>query len=281
MATYKIAGLLVQTLFSHANVESEFVCYLVPKTSVVDIVIRVCNQSEMALPSSILAIDDDEYKTTVIDGETCCFIYRRNLYIPYSRLSINPENKKATISICVGKIDEISMLPRKEIRFAVMHPFFHYLFSRRLFPLHSCGLTLGGRGIVISGASGSGKSTIGRILTARYGAEYLGEDINACSTDGRIFGMPFSRVNNNREAQVATVVFLGDKLTRMDWETLRSELLASEFALRGNRSCMETATCLAKCLTESARCYMISRLGLTKEETASIVYDLALGRKEL
>lgn len=281
MATYKIAGLVVRTLFSHASVEDEFAEYSVPEGGRVDVVVEIVEATRQTIPAALTMVAEDEFKSIATKGDEFYFIYREDWHILFSRLSVDATTGLATISICVDRGVSIAEIPRWAIRSAIMYPFFACLISNGIFPLHSCGLSLDGRGILVSGTSGSGKSTIGKILVERHGAKYLGEDANACLKDGRFLGMPFSRIINNAESRVNAVFFLGNKTGRLDQADIADNLMKSDFAIRGLRASVDTAASVAKCFSICNRCFMISRSGQTEEETASLVYDLAFGRKEL
>lgn len=281
MVTYKIAGLVVRTLFSHASVEDEFAEYSVPEVERADVVVEIVDETQLNIPSTLTMVAKDEFKSIATKGDECYFIYRKDWHILFSRLSVDAMTGLATISICVDRDESIAEIPRWAIRSAIMYPFFACLISNGTFPLHSCGLSLDGKGILVSGTSGSGKSTIGKILVERHGAKYIGEDVNACLKDGYFSGMPFSRINNNAVSCVNAVFFLGNKMGRLDQAEIADNLMKSEFGICGLRASVDTATSVAKCFSMCNRCFMISRSGQTEEETASLVYDLAFGRKEL
>ena len=281
MATYKIAGLVVRTLFSHVSVEDEFAEYSVPEVGRVDVVVEIVEETRQNIPAALTMVAEDEFKSIATKGDEYYFIYREGWHILFSRLSVDALTGSATISICVDRGKSIAEIPRWAIRSAIMYPFFAYLISNGIFPLHSCGLSLDGRGILVSGTSGSGKSTIGKILVERYGAKYLGEDVNACLKDGHFSGMPFSRIINNAESCVHAVFFLGNKTGRLSQADIADNLMKSDFAIRGLRASVDTVVSVAKCFSTCKRCFMISRKGQTEDETASLVYDLAFGRKEL
>jgi len=279
MATYKIAGFIVRTLFSHASVEREFAAYEIPEPGYADVTVGIKEVGDPGAPTIPQPVEHDPYKAIASDGEGCYFVYKKSRHIAFSVLSFRQGLDRAVISIYLDNEENLADVPRYEIRNAIMHPFFECLFEKERFPLHSCGLSLAGRGILISGASGSGKSSIGKVLVAKYGAEYVGEDINVCSVDGCFWGTPFSHINNNKTASQDVVVFLGETTKRLGLPELKEELLASEFATRGLFSCRHAAERVAAFIADRANCFMVSRSGQTEEETASLVYGLAFGRE--
>lgn len=281
MATYKIAGFIVRTLFSHASIEREFAAYEILEAGSADVAVEIKGLGGAGVPTIPQPVEHDSYKAIASDGEGCYFVYKQSRHVAFSVLSSRQGIGRAVISIYLDNEENLSDVPRYEIRNAIMHPFFEYLFTKERFPLHSCGLSLEGKGILISGASGSGKSSIGKVLVAEYGAEYVGEDINVCSVDGRFWGTPFSHINNNKTASQDVVIFLGEKVKRLGLSELKEEILESEFATKGLISCGYAAEKVAACIAGRASCFMISRSGQTEEETASLVYDLAFGREVL
>lgn len=281
MATYKIAGLIVRTLFKHNGIEQEFAGYSVPETNDVDVIVELMNRTHVQIPANLKAVRQDCFKDVLTDGESYYFIYRQNRRVVSSKLVPSVANGPVMVEIYVNGSSKFSDIPSLEIRFAIMHPFFVYLLSRGLFPLHSCGLSLKGKGVLISGRSGSGKSSIGKILVDRHGATYLGDDINACRTDGLFFAMPFSRVNNNFEATADAVIFLGSEASRLRQEDIVSQLVGSEFGMPWANTSTETAKAVAGYLAAHAKCFMISRRGQLEDETASLVLKLVFGKELL
>lgn len=281
MVAYKIAGSVIRTMFRHENVEHEFAAYLTEDAESVDIEVKVVRQSCVRIPEQGHVVSQDKYKTIVIENGVSDFIYRQNNHVLCSRLSDAGRDGTAQISIVIDDEVDVQKLGKIELRFAIMDPLFAYLWSKGIFPLHSCGLSLGGTGVLISGASGSGKSSIGRILVQRYGAKYIGDDVNACSSDAHVWGLPFSRINNSNECVVRSVVFLGDRTARLSEEDIVDELMSSEFAVASVSGCVETARRVASCFARCGRCFMVSRFGQTEEETAEFVHSVATGKNEL
>lgn len=80
-----------------------------------------------------------------------------------------------------------------------VYPFDEVIFLARLARgrgvlVHSCGLSMGGRGILFLGTSGAGKSTTARLWKARGGVTILSDDRIAIRRDGegyRIHGTPW------------------------------------------------------------------------------------------
>ena len=278
VATYKIAGLIVRTLFKHNGIEQEFVGYSVPEMDAVDVIVEMVDRAHMQTPANLRTIRQDSFKDVSTDGESYCFSYKKNRRVVCSKLVPGAKYGPVTVMIYINDTTKLFDVPSLEVRFAIMHPFFVHLLSRGLFPLHSCGLSLQGKGILISGDSGSGKSSIGKILVNRYGATYLGDDVNACTTDGRVFAMPFSRVNNNIEAPVGAVIFLGTRAGRLRQEDVVRQLVESEFGMRWAHASEETAKAVAAYLATHTRCFMISRNDQLEGETAATVLELVFGK---
>lgn len=280
-AIFRIAGVVVQTFPSKVKFEQVLAGYTTSEDVQPDVIVKVIEQNGINIPMSSTVLERGGFRTMVADDGTSYFLYTKSHHVSCSKLNSSSSNRQAVITIFLNQGKGISTLPRWEMRFAIMCPFFAYLFSREMFPLHSCGLSLHGKGILISGASGSGKSSVGRVLVSEYGANCLGEDINACSTNGQFYGMPFSRINSNSEMMIDTVIFLGERTKKLDRAEIENELMLSEFAMHGLCTCIETARKLSKWLVDAAKCFTISHDGQNVNETASLVHDLAFGLKEL
>lgn len=279
MKKYRLANYIVQMSFANENLDKTFSDYLVSDSENPDVIIKIRRQKNNLITAQSQVLVDDVFKTVVADEGSYCFIYKQNLDVVLSKLIIDPAGTSSTIVLYVGGRERIERLSARELRIAIMNAFFFFLFSVGVFPLHSCGVMLNGRCILVSGPSQSGKSTIGKILVEKYGATYMGDDINACTSTGRVYSLPFSRVNNNVEATIGTVIFIGDKTFAIGKKEIEKELIESEFGMIGLDLCETMAGNIAAYLAEEARCFMISRRGQTEAETASLVYGLANGER--
>ena len=271
---YKIADIFVKFLFNHSMIEQEFYKYETSADEISDVDIEII-QSKSNL-SFFADRGDNERLSKIIrlDPDFRRIVWQNNEYIEYSQLKMDHDNARAVISLFVDNERKISSIPVSEIRYAIMYPLFAFMFFKGVFPLHSCGMTLNGIGILISGVSGSVKSSIGEILVNQYGASYLGEDINACSGDGFFYGIPFSKVNQNARSRIDVVIFLGDRTFKLERKDIVDCLMKSEFAVPEITQCYKTVNKLALDLENNSYCYMISHGNYTIEESALFVNNL-------
>lgn len=275
LQVHKIADLFVKFWFNHYKIEQEFSEYVTSNEEIIDVNIEILNQSTMNLSfSGNLKNNKNQSKIIALSPDFRCVIWENNEYIKFSRLKIDKDNDRAVITLFLDDERNISNIPVHKIRYALMYPFFAFMFFKGIFPLHSCGISLNGIGILISGVSGIGKSSIGKILVGQYGASYLGEDINACTEDGFFWGIPFSKVNNNSQAKINIAIFLGDRTVKLAKEDILDCLMKSEFAVPNITQCYQTAVKIASYMENKTYAFMISRDNYTIEQSALFIYNL-------
>lgn len=104
------------------------------------------------------------------------------------------------------------------------------LARRGVYAIHAASLSAGGRGLLVSGRSGTGKSTLALGLVAR-GLCLLSDEFGVCAADGRTI-LPYRRAVHVRPGTpelIAELAFLGERPRHAlgggsEWSLLPAEL---------------------------------------------------------
>lgn len=271
---YKIAGYIIESFINPQFLRSNFEDYEIIYDGIADVVINVILNSDLEIQSVVK--DLDEYKNFFSKGQTYSYIYKRNRYVVGCEIQI-VNCGTSIINIFVNNNSCDLEIVKREITYSFMDTFYTFLTEQGTFCLHSCGFTVNNKGILISGDPGSGKSTIVKELSKCFMLKYVGEDINACKDEGKFYGMPWCRINNNTFSNINAVIFLGDKTDEIEKDIIYDLLIKSEFSMNWLPGCIETVNRLSNTLYKESKCFMLNnhKNNTSVEKIKTLVKEIA------
>lgn len=223
---YKIAGFVMNTNIPAHNLRNNFNEYLCFDKSKPDVYAILSSETDKSLYTPKISVN--EYKYYTFQDSTHYYIYKKNRYV------LRSEIKNNNITICIVPDLENNEEVNTEITYALMDSFYTFLHIRKTFCLHSCGIIINGKGVLVAGQSGSGKSRLVHELAKCYKIQYVGEDINACRIENKeivFYGMPWCRINFNVSSKVDKLIYL------CNTNDIYEELYESEFCMRWLSCC--------------------------------------------
>lgn len=177
---------------------------------------------------------------------------------------IRADRKFADFTIYTRPDDEGRLFPM-EYPFADLAVSGHININRIGIILHSACVTLGGRGFLFAGVSGSGKSTISEIWRQVQGAEVLTDErviIREVQSDLCAFGTPWhgtSDANRNVGAPIEKIFFIKhgkeNNVIPISKSEAAKRLMVRCFPTFWNREGMEFALEFCSMLAQMKDCY--------------------------
>ena len=229
--TYGIAGYVIESFIPSEYLRGNFVEYEISKSDKVlpDVMVRLVYED---VNCKTVGKQIAENKIFYCFNNVYTYQYTNYKYISYSRLVMDNNMNTIIIYSTKDKIELDELFNYKtEVSYAFRDVFYSFLIEKNNLCLHSAGYIKNKKGFLISGHSGSGKSTRIRNIKDKI---IVGEDVNVCKiVNGKmIFGaLPWCRINNNVWGELSQIVFLGNKEKTMSIDEIKNELSKNEFVM--------------------------------------------------
>lgn len=228
---YNIAGYIIASTIPDILLRSNFNEYEILDDSRCDIFISINYINDEK--EDRIFIDVDNYRYYSYKNNNHTYMYKNNVYVSKC-IVLFKENMEAEAKIVLKNEVSYADIAKREITYAFRDALYTYLIVNKALCLHSCGFIDNGKGILISGEPGSGKSTLVKKYALSNNITIVGDDINVCkfSCKPTFFGTPCCRINNNLKNEIHIIIFLGNEDKNLDAEDIYELLLTNEFCMK-------------------------------------------------